>query len=256
VWLGLSLLLIGCGEPSAAIGTTLAPADATDPAESTLETPTPVAEEATPTPIRPTATATRIPRPTAALASAPSGSPASPTPGNLPIASGFNEETVFVYYTITGRTATELRAQMERLGPGGTGAGHYDATAQWDLNWAYRGLPGPYGCAIDSIGVRAKITLTLPQWEPPADVPAALHERWQVFLAALLVHEEGHRQIAIAHGRELVNVLQALPPTPTCDGLKPAVDAAAKGVLDRLARADAEYDRRTRHGLSQGTRFP
>src|SRR6185503_12635033 len=76
-WLGLSLLLIGCGEPSAANGTTLVPADATDPAESTLETPTPVAEEATPTPVRRTATATRIPRPTAAIAPGSSGPPVS-----------------------------------------------------------------------------------------------------------------------------------------------------------------------------------
>lgn len=253
--LGLILaLMAACSGTTADANTALATIESVEvePVEPVM-TETPVSEETpTATPARRWPTATRIPT----VTPRPAEPAATPTPAGLPIPPGFTEETIFVYYTITGSTAAELRAQMERLGPGGAGASHYDATTQWQFNWAYRGVPGPYGCAIEAVGVRATITVTMPKWEPPPDAAPALRERWRVFLAALLVHEEGHRQVAISHGQRMVQELQALPPAPTCAALKTVVDATAKQILDQAARADAEYDRRTRHGLEQGTKFP
>jgi predicted secreted Zn-dependent protease len=256
-WLALGLplaLMAACTEATTGANMALTPVDPVELAAETTETPV-VEETPTAAPARRTPTATRIPTATPRPADQ-AAAPPPPTPSDLPIPPGFTEETIFVYYTITGSTAAELRAQMERLGPGGAGASHYDAASEWHFNWAHRSRPGPYGCAIDSVGVRATITMTMPKWDPPPDASPALRERWHVFLAALLVHEEGHRQIAISHGQQMVQALQALPPAPTCAALKAAVDATAKQILDRASRADAEYDRRTRHGLEQGTKFP
>jgi predicted secreted Zn-dependent protease len=245
-------LVAACAD---AVWVNSAPSETVEPEpEAPTVTPT-VEEEPTATPSRPRPTATRIPSPTPepgrqTLVAAVPGATDAP----LPL--GFTEETVYVYYDIAGSTAAELRAQMEARGPGGVGAKHYDATSEWKINWGYSSTPGPDGCVIGKVSVRAKVTLTMPRWTPAANAPPALRERWTVFTAALLVHEEGHRQVAISHGQEVFRALEALPPAPTCDALKAAVESTAAEILDRLRREDDLYDARTRHGLNQGTRFP
>jgi predicted secreted Zn-dependent protease len=244
--LGLVAACAEAGSVNGAVSETIEP----EPAGPTV---TPTVDEApTATPIRPRSTATRIPSPT-------------PEPGrqtlvaatpDAPLPPGFTEETVYVYYDVAGSTAAELRAQMEARGPGGVGSKHYDATSEWKINWGYSSIPSPDGCAIGKVSVRTKVTLTMPRWTPAAGAPQGLRERWTIFTAALLIHEEGHRQVAISHGQEVFRSLEALPSEPTCDALKAAVEATAAPILDRLRREDDLYDVRTRHGLTQGTRFP
>jgi predicted secreted Zn-dependent protease len=231
---------------------------ASETIEPEPETPTvtPTVEETTaPTPTRPRPTATRIPSPTPETGSQAQPA-AAPAATDAPLPLGFTEETTYVYYDIAGSTPAELRAQMESRGPGGVGAKHFDATSEWKIHWGYASTPGPDGCAISKVSVRTKVTLTMPRWTPAPNAPPALRERWTVFTAALLVHEEGHRQVAITHGQEVFRALEALPPAPTCDDLKATVDSTAASIMERLRREDDLYDARTRHGLNQGTRFP
>jgi predicted secreted Zn-dependent protease len=248
-------LVAACSEAVSVDGAPL------EPIESEVAEPsaTPTAEEPpSATPTRPRPTPTRIPSPTPEPGRQPpalAGSGGS-AGNDGPLPPGFTEETVYVYYDIAGTTAPALRAQMEARGPGGRGSSHYDATSDWNIAWSHSSTPGPDGCAIGKVSVRTKVTLTMPRWTPAADAPQALRDRWNVFTAALIVHEEGHRQIAIEHGREIFRSLEALPPEPSCDALKDSAESTAKQLMDRLRREDELYDARTRHGLNQGTRFP
>ena len=75
-------------------------------------------------------------------------------------------------------------------------------------------------------------------------------------MTALQTHEDGHKEIGIQAGHDILRTLEGLPSYPTCDELEEAADAAGEGVLDRYREQEIIYDQTTRHGATQGARFP
>lgn len=90
----------------------------------------------------------------AGCAAAPS---ATPTPDDVPV------QTDYVYYPITGSTAEELRAQLDRLGPADPDGTHHDAYTQWHVTWRYPHSVSDNRCAIGPVQVSVQVTITLPQ---------------------------------------------------------------------------------------------
>ena len=154
-------------------------------------------------------------------------------------------------YDITGSTAEALRAQMDALGPGG-----FDAYTSWFVRWTVPDMVSDAGCAPGEVKVSVLIVYNFPHWDPPADAPAALVDRWTAYTAALHNHEDGHKDIAIAAGQEVKRTLDALPAFPACDALQQAANTAGNRILDQHLQREAEYDRSTDHGATQGARFP
>jgi predicted secreted Zn-dependent protease len=155
------------------------------------------------------------------------------------------------YYSIAGLTADELRAQMDQYGPG-----EYDAYTGWNVRWLYFRSTVSGGCATGPLTVSVEVTFTLPLWNAPAEAPQALVDRWNAYLAALQLHEDGHKAIGIEVGNEVLRALQDFSAYPSCDELDRAVSATAEHVLNEYRRREEIYDQTTDHGATQGARFP
>jgi predicted secreted Zn-dependent protease len=181
----------------------------------------------------------------------------SPTlaPTSTPAKTNASALENYVYYVIEGSTAAELRAQMDQLGPADK-FGRFDAYTRWYINWSYPYSTQDGQCTTGPVKVAVRVTLTLPQWDPPSDASQELVDKWNAYLAALQVHEDGHKEIAIQAGNEILHTLEGLPPHPTCDELEEAADAAGKSVLNRYRQQEIIYDQSTDHGATQGARFP
>ena len=187
---------------------------------------------------------TPTPNPSPTLA--PTSTVTNPTPSAL---------VDYVYYQIEGSTAGELRAQMNQLGPADR-LGQHDAYTKWYVSWSY-----PYSieggeCATGPVEVEVEVTFTLPQWDPPADASQELMGKWNAYMTALQTHEDGHKDIAIQAGNEILQTLEALLAYPTCSELEKAADAAGEGVLDQYRQQETIYDRTTDHGATRNLRFP
>ncbi len=154
-------------------------------------------------------------------------------------------------YEISGSTGDDLRAQMDALGPSG-----FDAYTSWLIRWTYADVATDAGCAAGPVKVSVLIVYTFPEWDAPPDASTGLVEKWNAYLAALHLHEDGHRDIAIEAGGEILKVLSMLPAYPSCEALRQSADAAGESVLDRYRQQEAQYDRTTDHGATQGARFP
>ena len=155
------------------------------------------------------------------------------------------------YYPIRGATSAELRAQMRALGPCDEhGARHY-ADAHWRVRWRYPFQRTSGACATGPSKVTLTTTYLLPRWVDAALGPGEVQEQWKCFLAALLVHEDGHR----LHGRDAAArievLLPTLPPQRTCPEMDALANAEAEKVLQHFRELDQEYDRSTRHGATQ-----
>lgn len=133
---------------------------------------------------------------------------------------------------------------------------HWDAYTDWYVSWSY-----PYSiegekCATGSVEASVAITFTFPAWDVPEETPPQVVEKWNGYLVSLEVHEDGHKEIAVAATYEVVEAVEALPAYSSCSELEPAADSAAQIVLQQYRQQEAIYDKTTNHGATQGVSFP
>jgi len=161
-----------------------------------------------------------------------------------------------VYYPITGATAGQLRQQMNQLGPiSQTSGQRFDARTDWYVRWNYQYFSQGNRCKLTAIRVRADVSIILPQWKQPANAAKGLVDRWNQHLKALRLHEDGHKDNGIAANRDVFQLLKQFPAKNSCPELEKAANEAAQSILRKYNQRDLDYDRKTRHGVTQGAVF-
>ncbi|MEM9716211.1 MAG: DUF922 domain-containing protein [Pseudomonadota bacterium] len=123
------------------------------------------------------------------------------------------------HYTIKGDTAVGLKAQMAQKGPDG-----FWGYSNWWVSWD--GL----------CNVKVDITITMPKLAKNSGAPDALKEEFDRMYGVLLAHERQHGQ----HGIEAAKEVMAA----NCENTDP--------IFAKWQKADRDYDRRTKHGKTEG----
>ncbi len=162
-----------------------------------------------------------------------------PLPTLAPV--GFPHATLQLY-DISGSTESEMRVQLDAYGPGG-----HDAYTRWSVRWDWPGR-GTAQCRLQAAEVSYEITVTFPRWTPTAEATPELVAKWNGYLYALALHENGH----------VNNVVSRFPAVATAikRGGCLSAEAAAQTVLQEMRQFDNQYDLDTGHGRTQGARFP
>ena len=151
------------------------------------------------------------------------------------------------YYKIEGNSATDLRTQMNSLGPTDAQGAHADAFTDWYVSWGWPGY-GTAQCDLTQVRLSYAITVTFPSWQIPAQVEPELVDHWRGYTLRLALHEKGHVDNVVKNQRSLRQAIEQA----TCD----TAEAAARQTLDHLRDFDANYDKKTKHGATQGATFP
>jgi predicted secreted Zn-dependent protease len=165
-------------------------------------------------------------------------------------------EDKVVHYSIAGSTADELRKQMQALGPddpvtGEKGFGYTRA----EFHWSDRYESDAGVCRLTEVTVEMTIVETLPEWNPASQASGRLAKKWSTFLAHLVEHENGHRQIAIEEAMAVHDAIQDVQPQSDCHELQRQVSHAIERIERKADRENAGYDRSTNHGETQGAVF-
>jgi predicted secreted Zn-dependent protease len=100
---------------------------------------------------------------------------------------------------------------------------------------------------VETIVVAAAPEITLPAWSKPARVPAAARRAWNRMVAALLEHERQHHRFFVRAAREWKSKLEA-----NGDLTEQAAHREWEGLCRRSKRLQDDYDRRTKHGRTEG----
>jgi predicted secreted Zn-dependent protease len=145
-------------------------------------------------------------------------------------------------YDVGGSTESEIRAQLSARSPGG-----YDSYTKWYVRWNWPGQ-GTANCRVQDVEVSYEITVTFPRWTPPDQAAPELVTKWNGYLYALALHENGHINHVVAHVPAVVAAIKG----STCL----SAEAAAQAVLQQMRAYDSQYDDTTNHGRTQGARFP
>ena len=160
------------------------------------------------------------------------------------------------YYDIEGRTAAELREQMDRNGVLWTNGNTYDAYTGWNVKWNYRYRVTDHECSIESVATILNVEFRLPRWIDHADGPAALKRKWAAYMQALRRHEEGHKNIGVKAAAEIERSIAELEPAGNCDDLAETANALGRRIISEYAATEKEYDAQTNFGEAQGAVFP
>lgn len=147
-------------------------------------------------------------------------------------------------YDVHGATAEEIRRSIDAARPRDPKDGvAVDALTTWGVDYRWPG--NERSCRLDRVQLTFRGEVLLPRLKV---VPDAVRDRWQAYLDALEKHEATH--LRLAYGR------------------MPMIEAAIRASNCAFARQDAlwavaeidhaleEYDRKTRHGLTEGAVFP
>jgi predicted secreted Zn-dependent protease len=177
----------------------------------------------------------------------------APAPVLADAAAGAEITEVRRYYELDARRLEPLRQQLaERALAAGLVGGAIGRTRQ-DLETRYRLDPLPTGCRLADLAVRMDVAMDLPAWRPAGTTRRELRARWERMISALTLHEEGHRDNAVWAARELHRRLSALGQDQDCATLGKLAQREMFRVRLRFQLREQTYDRRTGHGVGQGS---
>ena len=149
------------------------------------------------------------------------------------------------YYELRSQDWASMRAEIDARAPKG-----YHGLASWQVRYNYRWNPTSDGqCSVTAVVPEFAGEILMPRWVPGPAVSADQRARWERYSAALKLHEDGH----VAHGKQLASALAQISGLRAdCGSIAAAVKARADALIRRYSGADAEYDRQTNHGETQG----
>lgn len=150
----------------------------------------------------------------------------------------------FDYYDASGDDAAAIRRSIDAARPTDAHDGQrVDALTTWRMRWSWP--TRTRGCDLGKARVTFAATVRMPRL---AVVPDAVKPAWDRYVAALERHEAGHAR----HGYNGRAAVLAAIRGATCA----TADAAATAALAKLDAFGVQYDRETRHGMTQGAVFP
>jgi len=162
----------------------------------------------------------------------------------------------YEYYEIRGNNEQELRNQMCRNGcPFGDGK-KYDSLTTWKVKLDYGYAQATKSCSTDSVKVNVAINFRYPKWVRTDDAPPQLVTKWDNYMRNLVMHENEHRDIAVAAATELSEAVAALPPASSCTEIDRQVRALSRERLEKLSADEKRLDDATSHGKTEGAVFP
>lgn len=152
------------------------------------------------------------------------------------------------YYDVEGKTARQVRAQINKRGPIDSYEGRrMDAVTEWKFQWTWPGR-GTAKCDLSTARIDYQINMTLPRLVVNAETPGAVQLKWSIYLDALVQHELGHARYAAERAPDVLAAIRSA----TCL----TADESAQRILNKITQHDIEYDDETDHGVMEGAHLP
>jgi predicted secreted Zn-dependent protease len=169
------------------------------------------------------------------------------------------EPTVSVtkeYYFVDGRTAQEIRNDLNAKTPVRQNGRKYDAHTKWNVDWHFWWRKKPGSCEISKVTTEVAVKYTLPELRDNYSIQNDLKEKWESYNRALVRHEEGHKDLGVNAARAIENGIWSLDPRHTCEQLEVDSNGIGHAIIEEYRILETKYDRETNHGMSEGAIFP
>jgi predicted secreted Zn-dependent protease len=161
-----------------------------------------------------------------------------------------------VYYMVAGNTADDIWTDIIAKSPVKENGRQHVAYTRWHVNWQFWWSDNGSSCEISKLTTKLDVTYTLPRLKQSSSIPQSVTAHWEKYYAALLGHEQGHKDLGIKAAIEIEDKLSTMGPRRSCKQLELDANTMGKSVIDKYSKIEKEYDRSTNHGLNTGAVFP
>jgi predicted secreted Zn-dependent protease len=162
----------------------------------------------------------------------------------LPAASETIIRKSITYFSIGGRTASDLDREMSRRGPlSQTSGRRHPGATQIKFNGSATFIGNDGRCHIGGAKVSLSTKLVLPRWSNRRKATKEMALLWDTLASDIKRHEERHAEIARTHARQLETTILALPTTRDCATLKARVNRVSQEALIAHDKDQQRFDR-------------
>ncbi|CAN7375982.1 DUF922 domain-containing Zn-dependent protease [Rhizobium sp. LjRoot254] len=162
----------------------------------------------------------------------------------LPAASETIIRKSITYFSIGGRTASDLDREMSRRGPlSQTSGRRHPGATQIKFNGSATFIGKDGRCHIGGAKVSLSTKLVLPRWSNRRKATKEMALLWDTLASDIKRHEERHAEIARTHARQLEKTILGLPMTRDCPTLKARVNRVSQEALLAHDRDQQRFDR-------------
>lgn len=149
----------------------------------------------------------------------------------------------YSYFSIGGRTAEDLDAELQTRGPftRSTGFRHPGAT-EIKFGGEVTYLETDDSCAVGDVNVTLKTHIILPRWKNRRNATGSLGLIWDTLAADIKRHEERHAEIARGYARKLEKSLHNLSPRKTCKDLEADVGRLTREMIEDHDKDQLRFD--------------
>jgi predicted secreted Zn-dependent protease len=162
----------------------------------------------------------------------------------------------YEYYDVKGDSEKTLRCEMSKNGCTWSDGKKYDSVTTWRVKWQYGYNRGPQTCSAESFKATIDIIYRYPKWVRDNDAPQSLVDKWDGYMKNLVMHENGHRDMAVKAAEDISCAVASMPPASSCEEVDRHVRALYRERMQKLSVDEKKYDVATSHGLTQGAVFP
>jgi predicted secreted Zn-dependent protease len=157
------------------------------------------------------------------------------------------------FYDLTGTTAEAVRADVRNKGPLGQNNRRFVGLTYTYVRYRFWYDGDTEACRVTNVTTEVDVTFTMPRWVDRDKAPSELQAKWDRFIAALWVHERGHRDIGVSVARDIEEQISNLGRPGKCGTeFRDFIQGLAKVYLDEIQPRHDKYDRDTGHGRTQG----
>ena len=92
----------------------------------------------------------------------------------------------------------------------------YDALTTWNVKWNYGYDSSATGCVAQAFNATVDITFRYPRWIRGNDAVEPLATKWDTYMNNLILHENGHRDMAVQQTADFVRAVTELVGSELC----------------------------------------
>lgn len=154
-------------------------------------------------------------------------------------------------YSVTAKNVSSLVEAVNKASPVRQNGDVFHAHTETYIKWTFWWNNQNDGCKLSRVETEVDITYIFPRLNKSSSGKKVI-EIWEKYYSALVIHENGHAEIAIEAAREIESSLLSMPEYRNCNLLSEKANMKAQEILDHTKPKHEHYDRKTRHGKSQG----
>lgn len=161
----------------------------------------------------------------------------------------YHEMNPTAYYTVNGNSTRQIVEQMLSCAPqyeqGSIAVTLSQASIAYDLTEKDNGI-----CRVINPRIGIKTTVALPEWKN-SNTNETLEKKWNTFAKNIAFHENGHVSIDAQYGQKMYTAISTTA-DENCTTINQTVKTKLMGLKKAMDAANAQYDKETEHGHTQG----